>query len=116
MQLISFIVRFKPLHSSKIFWKLKLEVRLYEIADKYNTIINMIESTRDEQSKLHVDQLLYNVDVASYGKTEGSGESKDKFSDTPQGSLANVESGTYLTDYRSIETGTEQCSSVISPR
>ena len=89
-------------------WKLKLELRLYEISDKYNTIIDMIEATRDEQSNLHVDQLLYNVDVTSYGKTEGSGESKDKYSDTPQGSLANVESGSYLTDYRNIETGSEQ--------
>ena len=87
-------------------WKLKLEVRLEEIADKYNTIIDMIELTRD--NKLHVNQLLYNIDVASYGKTEGTGESKDKFSDTPQGTLANVESGTYLTDYRNIETGSEQ--------
>ena len=89
-------------------WKLKLEVRLFEIADKYNTIIDMIEATRDKDEKLHVDQLLYNVDVTSYGKTKGTGESKDKFSDTPQGSLANVESGTYLTDYRNIETGNEQ--------
>lgn len=89
-------------------WKLKLEVRLYEISDKYNTIIEMIEATRDEDNKLHVDQLLYNVDVTSYGKTEGSGGSEDKFSDTPQGSLANVENGTYLTDYRNIETENEQ--------
>lgn len=89
-------------------WKLKLEVRLCEIADKYNTIIDMLELTRDEDNKLHVEQMLYNVDVESYGKTEGSGESKDKFSDTPQGTLNNIESGTYLTDYRNIETGNEQ--------
>ena len=89
-------------------WKLKLEVRLYEIADKYNTIIDMIEATRDDDEALHISQLLYNIDTATYGKTEGSGESKDKFSDTPQGTLANVESGTYLTDNRNIETGTEQ--------
>lgn len=89
-------------------WRLKLEVRLEEIADKYNAIIDMIEATRDDDNALHISQLLYNIDTASYGKTEGSGESKDKFSDTPQGTLANVESGTYLTDYRNIETGTEQ--------
>lgn len=89
-------------------WKLKLEVRLCEIADKYNTIIDMIELTRDDDNKLHVDQMLYNIDVESYGKTEGSGGSKDKFSDTPQGTLSNVETGTYLTDYRAIETDNEQ--------
>lgn len=89
-------------------WKLKLQIRLEEIADKYNTIIDMIEQTRDDNNRLHVDRLLYNIDVATYGKTEGTGESKDKFSDTPQGTLANVESGTYLTDYRNIETGSEQ--------
>ena len=71
-------------------------------------IIDMIEGTRDDDEALHISQLLYNIDTATYGKTEGSGESKDKFSDTPQGTLANVESGTYLTDYRNIETGTEQ--------
>lgn len=89
-------------------WKLKLEVRLCEIADKYNTIIDMIELTRDDDNKLHIDQMLYNIDVESYGKTEGSGGSKDKFSDTPQGTLSNVETGTYLTDYRAIETDNEQ--------
>ena len=89
-------------------WQLKLEVRLEEVADKYNTIIAMIEETRDQDERLHIDNLLYNVDMKTYGKTEGAGESKDKFSDTPQGTLANVESGTYLTDYRNIETGTEQ--------
>lgn len=89
-------------------WQLKLEVRLEEVADKYNTIIAMIEETRDQDEHLHIDNLLYNVDMKTYGKTEGAGESKDKFSDTPQGTLANVESGTYLTDYRNIETGTEQ--------
>ena len=89
-------------------WKLKLEVRLYEIADKYNTIIDMIELTRDDDNKLHVEKMLYNIDVESYGKTEGEGGSKDKFSDTPQGTLANVETGTYLTDYRAIETDNEQ--------
>lgn len=84
-------------------WQLKLSVRLDEIADKYNTIIQMIEDTRDDNQKLHYDQLLGNIDVESYAKVESSGESKDKYSDTPQGSLANVESGTYLTDYRDIE-------------
>ena len=89
-------------------WQLKLEVRLEEIADKYNTIIDMIELTRDEDDKIHIEKMLYNIDVESYGKTEGSGESKDKFSDTPQGTLSNVETGTYLTDYRDIETDNEQ--------
>ncbi|MBR2551225.1 MAG: hypothetical protein IKE92_14705 [Clostridiales bacterium] len=84
-------------------WQLKLSVRLDEIADKYNTIIQMIEDTRDEDQKLHYDQLLGNIDVESYAKVESSGESKDKYSDTPQGSLANVENDTYLTDYRDIE-------------
>lgn len=89
-------------------WKLKLEVRLEEIADKYNTIIDVIEQTRDENNKLHIEKMLYNIDVESYGKTEGSGGSKDKFSDTPQGTLSNVETGTYLTDYRAIETENAQ--------
>lgn len=88
-------------------WQLKLSVRLDEIADKYNTIIQMIEDTRDEDQKLHYDQLLGNIDVESHATVESSGESKDKYSDTPQGSLANVESGTYLTDYRDIENAGE---------
>ena len=90
-------------------WKLKLETRLTEISDKYNIIIAEIEKTYDsETSAYDLTKLLYNIDVAMYGKTETSGESKDKYSDTPQGTLANVETGTYLTDYRNIESGGSQ--------
>ena len=90
-------------------WKLKLETRLSEIADKYGVIIDAIENTYDsETQKYNMTKLLYNIDVEMYGKTETSGESKDKYSDTPQGSLTNVENDTYLTDYRNIESGGEQ--------
>lgn len=87
-------------------WQLKLSTRLDEIADKYNAIIEMIEQTRDTNNKLHYEQLLGNIDVKTTGKqTYGSmysnaSETKDKYSDTPQGTLANVEADTYLTDYR----------------
>ena len=84
-------------------WQLKLSTRLDEIADKYNTVIGMIEATRDTDNVLHYEELLGNIDVATYAKVESEGESKDKYSDTPQGTLANVETGTYLTDYRNIE-------------
>lgn len=88
-------------------WQLKLSTRLDEISDKYNTIIQMIEDTRDEENILHYDKLLLNIDVETKAHNESSGESKDKYSDTPQGTLSNVETGTYLTDYRNIENGTE---------
>ena len=91
-------------------WRLKLETRLTEISDKYNIIIAEIEKTYDSETESYdMTKLLYNVDMATYGKTETDGESKDKFSDTPQGTLANVESGTYLTDYRNIKSeGTQE--------
>lgn len=94
-------------------WKLKLETRLFEIADKYNIIIAELESTRDEETGImDVTKLLYNIDVHTHGKTITSGESKDKFSDTPQGQLTNVENGTYLTDYRNIKSDGNQTSDV----
>ncbi len=90
-------------------WKQKVKVRLFEIIDKYNIAIDMIEQTRDTDDKLHFEQLLYNIDVESYGKTEADGHSEDLYSDTPQGQLSGVNTGTYLTDYRKInnDSGSE---------
>lgn len=80
-------------------WKFKLETKLNEIMPYYNNIYNM---------KISEISLSNNVDITkTYNKQNaGDGTSKNLYSDTPQGSLQNIDNETYLTNAsKSITTG-----------
>ena len=44
------------------------------------------------------------TDTTDKGSTSSIGNNSDKYSDTPQGSLTDVKNGTYLTNYRDVDT------------
>lgn len=101
-------------------WKLWLNERLNLIMPKYNKLYLAESQT--------MTLLLNNVDInvqtvreddfekrSDYTRTDNltdtpniTRSSKDKYSDTPQGTVSNVDNNSYLTDYRSVtdtETG-----------
>ena len=101
-------------------WKLWLDARLNEIMPYYNQLYKsaMIEFNP-----------MYDVDLTTthtrtndgtnegeyHSKQSGSNESEnknvDKFSDTPQGALDNIENDTYLTSARVVENSSKGSSS-----
>lgn len=99
-------------------WKLRLDTKLNEIMPYYN---KLYKSELLEFNPLYTTDLTRKKDNEITGQNEGtvdstnsstsngtgtgtnSGTSKDKYSDTPQGALTNVENGTYLTNARITE-------------
>ena len=99
-------------------WKLRLDTKLNEIMPYYN---KLYMSELLEFNPLYTTDLTRKKDNEITGQNEGtvdstnsntsngtgtgtsSGTSKDKYSDTPQGALTNVENGTYLTNARITE-------------
>lgn len=100
-------------------WKLRLDTRLNEIMPYYNKLyksellnFNPLYTdnlTRTRTTKLNSKRETDNngeVDTTNNSNSQGSGSGttnnngSDLYSDTPQGSLNGVESGTYLTNAR----------------
>ena len=98
-------------------WKLRLDTRLNEIMPYYNKLykselldFNPLYTdnlTRTRKTKLNSKRETGNngkVDTTNNSQGTGSGTTNnngsDLYSDTPQGSLNGVESGTYLTNAR----------------
>ena len=100
-------------------WKLRLDTRLNEIMPYYNKFykselldFNPLYTdnlTRTRTTKLNSKRETDNngkVDTTNNSNSQGSGSGttnsngSDLYSDTPQGSLNGVESGTYLTNAR----------------
>lgn len=99
-------------------WKLRLDTKMNEIMPYYNKLYT---SELLEFNPLYTTDLTRKKDNEITGQNEGtvdstnsstsngtgtgtnSGTSKDKYSDTPQGALTNVENGTYLTNARITE-------------
>ena len=106
-------------------WKLKLNTRIEEITGKYKPMITAIsrlvpddyfqnykyagydnreddlaDHRQDDLQRLRTDELkdLRQDDL----KREIDNNQKNKFSDTPQNGLTNVENGSYLSEYRNI--------------
>lgn len=102
-------------------WKLWLNEKLNLIMPKYNKLYAAEAEILEKE--------LYNIDVTTHSLREDDFErrddhtrtdnltdtpnltnvSKDKYSDTPQGTITNVDNDTWLTDYRNVtstETGT----------
>lgn len=100
-------------------WKLRLDTKLNEIMPYYNKLykselldfnpLYTYNLTRTRATKLNSKRETGNngeVDTTNNSNSEGSGtgttnnNGSDLYSDTPQGSLNGVESGTYLTNAR----------------
>lgn len=99
-------------------WKLRLDTKMNEIMPYYNKLYT---SELLEFNPLYTTDLTRKKDNEITGQNEGtvdstnsstsngtgsgtnSGTSVDKYSDTPQGALTNVENGTYLTNARLTE-------------
>lgn len=94
-------------------WKLRLDTRLNEIMPYYNQLykselldVNPLYTTNLERTQTN------NIGTENETKTTGNGSTtdttnttntatnRDLYSDTPQGSLVNVENETYLTNAR----------------
>lgn len=80
-------------------WKLRLETRLNEIMPFYN---EFYKSTVLDFNPLYDTDLTTTHEGSSGGENNSSNSDKNKtvnkYSDTPQGALDNVESGRYLTN------------------
>lgn len=87
-------------------WKLRLDTKLNEIMPYYN---KLYESALLEYNPLYTVNMTRDHNVNANGnRTTGSSSSnstqtKDLYSDTPQGSLTNVENERYLTNARKVE-------------
>lgn len=87
-------------------WKLKLNTRCNEIAEKYRPMIAALDSLTIDDFNSNYKFTGTNERTDDLTRTRG-GESKDKYSDTPQNGLSSVENGTYLSSYRNIEANEE---------
>lgn len=110
-------------------WKLRLNTRLNEIMPYYNKLYKSelldfnplytdnlkrerttkLNSKRETDNNGEVDTTNnYNSQGSGFGTTNNNGS--DLYSDTPQGSLSGVESGTYLTNARKTNDTTTSSS------
>ena len=99
-------------------WQLRLETRLNEIMPYYNQLYEIEKSVSGlfDNTNLTTKHTLDKAGETTGNNTStGTSDSKtnsdnnvwDVFSDTPQGTLSNVENNTYLTNARKIETTDE---------
>lgn len=86
-------------------WQLRVNTKLEEILPYYNELYKSAELEFDPFNDVNLtrEHTLDREDKSnSDDKGKSSSESKDLYSDTPQGSIENLESGTYLTNARII--------------
>ena len=108
-------------------WKLRLDTKLNEIMPYFNKLylsellefnpLYTTDLTRKKDNKVDnesdgtVESENHSESTSSgTGSGESSNTSVDKFSETPQGALTNVENGTYLTNARITEDSGESSS------
>lgn len=98
-------------------WKHFLHARLDEIMPKYNKLYEAEQLELDPLANMDYKETYTGEDNGTNSNTgNGSinediedntnrdGTSMDKYSDTPQGGVTNLENGTYLTNARQIKT------------
>ena len=88
-------------------WRLRLETKMNEIMPYYNNLykawsvdFNPLNDT--DLTRKHTLERVGNTEGKQNSETESNGTNRDIYSDTPQGSLQNVENETYLTNARKI--------------
>lgn len=97
-------------------WKLRLDMRMNEIMPYYNKLYEseLIEFNPMYDVDLTRDHTLKSNGTRKYtdnGTVSNTSKDVTKYSDTPQGSLQNVENGAYLTDATIVDStnsGTSQ--------
>lgn len=99
-------------------WKLRLNMRMNEIMPYYNKLYEseLIQFNPMYDVDLTRDHTLESNGTREYtdnGTVSSTSHDVTKYSDTPQGSLQNVESGEYLTD-ATIVDGTNSGTSINS--
>lgn len=87
-------------------WKYKLNMKLNEIMPFYVKLyqsetldFNPLTNTSITRVGKNTGITNENMNETTQSNTSGSNVDRNKFSDTPQGSLENVEDGQYLTNY-----------------
>ena len=75
-------------------WKLALNVKLNEIMPMYNKMFDMLDGWN-----LFTDGEVITRNTTDEGESEASSTNDNRYSDTPQGMLTNVQNGTYMSDY-----------------
>lgn len=88
-------------------WKLRLNARMNEIMPYYNELyeawakdFNPLFDT--DLTRKHTLERKGNTEGKQKTETESNGTNRDLYSDTPQGSLQNIDNETYLTNARKI--------------
>ena len=102
-------------------WKLQLNSTLNDIMPKYNKLYSAefkalnkelmnIDVTKDHE---RTDNLLKTSDYTRIDNLAHGDTTRDRYSDTPQGTITNVDNDSYLTEYRNVtnsgtNTGTQR--------
>lgn len=111
-------------------WKNYLITKLYEIIPRYNLMLNALDDwdiflaekeVREQQTNTasiaHTDSESTNIQ-ASTGSIQNASVSSDKvdqrFSDTPQNKLTDIQNGTYLSSYQLTQTDSTASSANVS--
>lgn len=111
-------------------WKNYLITKLYEIIPKYNLMLNALddwdiflaekevrEQSTNTTSIAHTDTESVS-NQGSTGSNQNASVSSDKvdqrFSDTPQNKLADIQNGTYLSSYQLTQTDSTGSTSNVS--
>ena len=88
-------------------WKLRLNARMNEIMPYYNKLyeawakdFNPLFDT--DLTRKHTLERIGNTEGKQKTETESNGTNRNLYSDTPQGSLQNIDNETYLTNARKI--------------
>lgn len=120
-------------------WRLWLNARLNDIMPKFNKLyeaeayilnkelknidITRISTRTDNLQKAsdytRTDNLSQSDDHTRTDNLSNSDTTRDRFSDTPQGSITNVDNDSYLTEYRNItksgsNTGTQRNAGTVN--
>lgn len=98
------------------WWKIRLQDRLEELYFKYLNLYKIEQLEYNPYDTVNMQKIIEGKNVetgenkndqtnTTVGETKSvtKSTSGDQYSDTPQGSLSNVQQGIYLTDYRYIQ-------------
>ena len=81
-------------HETVGLWRLRLDTRMNELMPVYN---KMYAAVSQEFNPLFVVDITREHDGSSTDRSNSTGNSVNKYSETPQGSIQNVVDGKYLT-------------------
>lgn len=83
-----------------------------QIQDDFDGVLNRMENTQNSgQNTTSQNSTSRGTDIQSVNTTGASNETnvqKNAFSDTPEGTLSNVDNNSYLSDYRNIKDENKQ--------